>query len=46
MGMLSEEKKVAIVDEIEAIFAIVNKRTSNKKRSSVDISSDTSNVSN
>ena len=46
MGMLSEEKKVAIVGEIEAIFAIVNKRTSNKKRSSVDISSDTSNVSN
>ena len=46
MGMLSEEKKVAIVGEIEAIFDIVNKRSINKKRSSVDISSDTSNVSN
>ena len=46
MGMLSEEKKVAIVGDIESIFSIVNNRSSSKKRSSVDISSDTSNVSN
>ena len=46
MGMLSDEKKVAIVAEIESIFTIVNNRSINKKRSSVDISSDTSNVSN
>ena len=46
MGMLSEEKKVAIVGEIESIFSIVNNRSISKKRSSVDISSDTSNVSN
>ena len=46
MGMLSDEKKVTIVAEIESIFKIVNNRSINKKRPSVDISSDTSNVSN
>ena len=35
MGMLSEEKKMAIINEIEIIFTMVNKISINKKRSAV-----------
>ena len=44
--MSSKEVKVVIINEIENIFAMVNKRSINKKRSAVDIRSNMSNISN